>query len=75
MKKIVGKDAKIYNYIENVFKTISSYYNYEYIKMPMLDGGKSTQSSVIDYYNDNIKNSFKKYCYVGSNYDSKQERN
>lgn len=75
MKKIVGKDAKIYNYIENVFKTISSYYNYEYIKMLMLDGGKSTQSSVIDYYNDNIKNSFKKYCYVGSNYDSKQERN
>lgn len=36
MKNIVGKEAKIYNYIINVFMTVSDYYNYEYVEMPIL---------------------------------------
>jgi len=36
MKNIVGKEAKIYNYINNVFKIVSDYYKYEYVEMPIV---------------------------------------
>lgn len=72
MKKIVGKDAKIYNYMENVFKTVSSYYNYEYIKIETSDINSSLEDRIKNYYNDNVKNGFKKYCYSGASIDKDQ---
>jgi len=72
MKKIVGKDAKIYNYMENVFKTVSSYYNYEYIKIETSDINSSLEDRIKNYYNDNVKNGFKKYCYSGTSIDKDQ---
>lgn len=75
MKEIVGCEAKIYNYMENVFKTVSGYYNYEYVKMPLLDTNNNVNERIIDYYNTNIKRGFKKYCYNGSSYINNKERN
>lgn len=66
MKEIIGNEAKIYNYMENVFKTVSGYYNYEYIKMPIIKNNDMT-SQIKEYYQNNIKYSFKKYCYVSAN--------
>lgn len=76
MKNIVGKEARVYNYINNVFKTVSSYYGYEDIKLPTLVNGnlrKDLENEVIDYYNKNIKGEFKKYAYVGTNYEKNKE--
>lgn len=66
MKEIIGNEAKIYNYMENVFKTVSGYYNYEYIKMPNLESSNTT-SEIKEYYLNNLKDVFKKYCYIGTN--------
>ena len=33
---IYGNTAKYYNYINEVFKTVCEYYNYEYIRTPIL---------------------------------------
>lgn len=74
MKEIVGCEARIYNYMENVFKTVGSYYNYEYIKMSLLDTN-NMEDKIIDYYDSNIKNGFKKYCYNSSSYINNIERN
>lgn len=65
MKEIIGNEAKIYNYMENVFKTVSGYYNYEYIKMPNIESNEIT-SQIKEYYLNNLKGVFKKYCYVGT---------
>lgn len=75
MKEIMGNEAKIYNYVENVFKTVSGYYNYEYVKMPLLDNDKTLEEKIIDYYTNNIKNGFKKYCYFGNSFMDNKERN
>ena len=63
MKNAVGNEARIYNYMENVFKTVSGYYNYEYVKI--LSEKKEIMEEIKDYYNTNIKMGFKKYCYNG----------
>lgn len=76
MKNIIGKEAKVYNYINNVFKTVSSYYGFEDIKLPTLVNGnlrEDLENEVISYYNKNIKDEFKKYAYVGTNYSNDEE--
>ena len=73
MKNIVGNEARIYNYMENVFKTVSGYYNYEYVKI--LSEKKEIMEEIKDYYNTNIKMGFKKYCYNGFSYINNKARN
>ena len=70
MKEIMGNEAKIYNYMENVFKTVSDYYGYEYVKMPIIKNGDTTELIKGRYLN-NIKDGFKKYCYLGINSDER----
>lgn len=70
MKEIMGNEAKIYNYMENVFKTVSDYYGYEYVKMPIIKNGDTTELIKGHYFN-NVKDGFKKYCYLGINSDER----
>lgn len=70
MKEIMGNEARIYNYMENVFKTVSDYYGYEYVKMPIIKNGDTTEMIKGHYFN-NIKDGFKKYCYLGINSDER----
>lgn len=70
MKEIMGNEARVYNYMENVFKTVSDYYGYEYVKMPIIKNGDTTEQ-IKEYYLNNIKDGFKKYCYLGINSDER----
>ncbi|MCM1053534.1 MAG: His/Gly/Thr/Pro-type tRNA ligase C-terminal domain-containing protein [Ruminococcus sp.] len=67
MKKITENKAKYYNYASSVFKTVTNYYNYDYLKVPLLKENKATSSLDIikDYYFNDVKKGFKKYSYEG----------
>lgn len=43
---IIGEDAKYYNYITSVFKTVANYYNYEYIRTPIFEASELFHRSV-----------------------------
>ena len=43
---IYGEDAKYYNYINDVFKTVCEYYNYEYIRTPIFEDSELFHRSV-----------------------------
>ena len=64
MEILLGKKSRIYNYMENVFKTVSGYYNYEFIKILNFDRESDLESGITSYYLENSNNSFKKYCYL-----------
>lgn len=64
MEILLGKKSRIYNYMENVFKTVSGYYNYEFIKILNFDRESYLESGITNYYLENSNNSFKKYCYL-----------
>lgn len=64
MEILLGKKSRIYNYMENVFKTVSGYYNYEFIKILSFDRESYLESGITNYYLENSNNSFKKYCYL-----------
>ncbi len=64
MEILLGKKARIYNYMENVFKTVSGYYNYEFIKIPKSDNESDLEARITKHYLENINGGFKKYCYL-----------
>ncbi|MCI9281331.1 MAG: hypothetical protein HFI49_03645 [Bacilli bacterium] len=72
MEILLGKKSRIYNYMENVFKTVSSYYNYEFIKFLGFDTESDVKSEITNYYLENSNNSFKKYCYLDTEISSKE---
>jgi len=43
---IYGNDAKYYNYINNVFSTVASYYNYNFIRTPIFEASELFHRSV-----------------------------
>lgn len=43
---IYGSDAKYYNYITNVFTTVCGYYNYNYIRTPIMEASELFHRSV-----------------------------
>jgi len=43
---IYGNDAKYYNYINNVFATVAGYYNYDYIRTPIMESTELFHRSV-----------------------------
>ena len=43
---IYGEDARYYNYINEVFKTVCEYYNYEYIRTPIFEDSELFHRSV-----------------------------
>ncbi len=79
MKKIIENQAKYYNYISNVFTTVTNYYNYNYLKVPIFKENSSILTSSVEniknYYFNNLKKGFKKYCYDGLILDDKNEIN
>ena len=64
MEILLGKKSRIYNYMENVFKTVCGYYNYEFIKILNFDRENDLESGITNYYLENSNNNFKKYCYL-----------
>ena len=72
MEILLGKKSRIYNYMENVFKTVSGYYNYEFIKILGFDRESDLKSEITNYYLENSNNSFKKYCYLDTEISSKE---
>ena len=46
---IIGEDAKYYNYITSVFKTVANYYNYEYIRTPIFEASELFHRREEDY--------------------------
>lgn len=43
---IYGNDAKYYNYINSVFATVAGYYNYDYIRTPIMESTELFHRSV-----------------------------
>ena len=72
MEILLGKKSRIYNYMENVFKTVSTYYNYEFIKILKSDKENDLETRITNYYLENVNDSFKKYCYSEINNGSKE---
>ena len=79
MEELMGKTAKSYNYVKNVFLTMAEYYNYEYVKMPVVikDDSKDLQVSdnLKNYYLKEIKKGFRKFYYEGNIYVDNKEDN
>lgn len=75
LKLMLREEARIYNYINRVFTTICEYYNYDFRKMPTMNGSVNDLSPLFDKLDWRFDDKLNKVYFNGTLLEDKKEQN